>query len=597
MPIQNSDHKRPAVTLPPALAKEPQPALPPSASDGSSPAPSKVEKIKKGSQGLRGGLKEQASLDTDHFQDAETQLLKFHGVYQQDDRDNRKGGKEYIFMTRSRLPGGRLSAEQYLAHEQLADTFGNGTLRVTTRQAIQLHGVIKGNLQQTLRTLNEQLVTTLGACGDVVRNVMCCPVPSSDPLRREIETIAQQISDRFLPTTSAYHEIWLDGEKAVLEETASNTPDPIYGQSYLPRKFKIGIAFPGDNCVDVYTHDVGLIPVVEEGVLKGFNVIVGGGLGMTHKKPSTFPRLGDPLAFAPKKEIIGVIEAIVAVQRDHGDRSDRKHARMKYLIHDWGLERFRREVETRLGRKLLPPAPAPPLEHHLHLGWNRQADGFWHLGVSIENGRIQDEGDYRLKSGLHEIIATLRPGIRLTPNQDMLLTGIRTEDRPLVDSILQKNGVLPASELSTVQKLSIACPAMPTCGLAITESERVLPQVIDEMEYALKEIGLDDEPISVRMTGCPNGCARPYVSDIGFVGRSLNQYTVFLGGQTNGTRLNRPYRDLVPLEELVDSLRPLFLRFKEERADAETFGDYCDRIGIDALREYTSTVEVPADAR
>lgn len=564
--------------------------LPPG--NGAGPrGPSGVERIKEQSQGLRGRLTGELGEATDHFSEAGKQLLKFHGIYQQDDRDDRSNGKQYSFMLRSRLPGGRLTAEQYLVHEALADAYANGTLRLTTRQAIQLHGVLKGDLQATLRGINEALATTLGACGDVVRNVTCCPAPEGGPLRDAIERVTQQISDHFLPQTRAYHEVWLGDEKVYDGAEHVETIEPIYGKAYLPRKFKIGIAYPGDNCVDVYTQDVGLLAVAGEGQLAGFNVLVGGGLGMTHKKAETYPRLADTLAFVAPEEVLKVIEHIVGIQRDHGDRTERRHARMKYLVAEWGLPRFRRELEDRLGYTLRDPVPTPPLELDLHLGWHAQEDGRYYLGLSVENGRVEDRGTRRLKTGLHALLVRFRPDVRLTPNQDVLLSGIHADERDEVEAILRDHGIPLPEELSNARKYSMACPALPTCGLAITEAERVLPGVIDRFEEELAGLGLAGETLSIRMTGCPNGCARPYVADIGFVGRSLDQYTVFLGGRTDGTRLNQPFRDLVPLDELVATVRPVLVLFAQERRPGESFGDFCHRIGPDALQAYTENVE------
>ncbi len=571
------------VTLPGGL----RPGKPASPPGKVAPERSGVEVIKTESNGLRGRLAEELATDSDHFQEREKQLIKFHGIYQQDDRDNRKGGKAYSFLIRSRIPGGRLTAEQYLVHEDLADRFGNGTLRITTRQDFQLHGILKGNLKETIRTVNEALITTLGACGDVVRNVMYSPAPVAKPYEREIERIALRISDQLLPRTRAYHEIWIDGEPVVNGKEHVEPVDPLYRDAYLPRKFKIGVAYPGDNSIDVYTQDVGLIALVEGDRLIGFNVLVGGGLGMTHKKPETFPRLADPVGFVTPEEVERVVEEIVLIQRDHGDRVNRKNARLKYLVHRWGIDRFRRELESRLGYALKPVAPTPPLELELYLGWHTYGDDRWYLGLSVENGRIQDAGERRLKAGLNAVIRRFRPGIGLTPSQDIILTGFRKADQEAVEDILRAYGVALESELSSARKYAMACPALPTCPLAIAEAERVLPGVIDDLERELSALGLDGEKLSVRMTGCPNGCARPYVADIGIVGRSLDQYTLFLGGRLDGTRLNRVYRDLVPLRDLVPTLRPILNLFKQHREAGESFGDFCTRFGFERLLSLT----------
>jgi sulfite reductase (ferredoxin) len=545
---------------------------------------SKVEVVKEQSQHLRGNLAATLRQETDHFAETEAHVLKFHGVYQQDDRDQRRQGKQYLFMVRSKIPGGRLTAEQYLVHDDLATHYGNGTLRITARQDLQLHGVLKGDVSRAIRHINSSLVTTLGACGDVVRNVMCCPVPATAGVRAAIQAVGQHISDHLLPHTRAYHEIWLDGEKIDPGPLPDGEEEPIYGKAYLPRKFKIGIAPPGDNCIDVYTQDVGLVAIARDDTVQGFNLLVGGGLGMTHNKPNTFPRLADPLAFVTPDQVTPVVEHIVAIQRDFGDRTNRKHARLKYLVHEWGVERFRAAVEERLGDRLQLIVPMPPAQLDLHLGWHRQGNGQWYLGISVENGRLQDVEDVRLKTGLREIITTFRPGIHLTPNHDLLLTDVEEGDRLAIAALLTKYGVPPAQNLSNVQRYSLACPALPTCGLALAEAERALPAVIDRLEAEIARLGLQDDKLSIRMTGCPNGCARPYVADLAFVGRSLDKYVVYVGGSIAGSRLNQPFKDLVPTQALVDTVLPLFVFYKQARWSGESFGDFCTRVGIDTLR-------------
>lgn len=560
---------------------------------------SEIEDFKEESHYLRGNLTDELENDATHFDENGKQILKFHGLYQQDDRDQRlalrKQKKErlYQFMIRSRIPGGRLTAEQYLVHDEISDQYADGTLRVTTRQGFQFHGILKGDIKPTLQGINEALVTSLGACGDLVRNVMCCPEPVHDAVHQQVEEISQQVADLTAPRTRAYHEVWLDGEKVYsgLEDARINDPEePLYGKAYLPRKFKIAITYAGDNCVDAYAQDIGLIAIVEDDALKGFNVVAGGGLGMTHNKPETFPRLGDPVAFVTPEQATAIVEGIVTIHRDFGDRSNRKHARLKYVIHDRGLDWFKKELASRVGFELVPPVDTPPLDLNLHLGWHEQGDGHWYLGLSVENGRIQDagpeEGGVRMKSGLREIVRRFRPDVRLTANHDVLLSGLHEEDKDEVEALLREYGIPLDSELSNAQLYSMACPALPTCGLALTESERALPSVIDDLEAALERMGLADEKIAIRMTGCPNGCARPYVADVGFVGRSVDKYVVFVGGHSNGTRLNQEYADLVPTDALVETVLPLFAYFKQERQNGETFGDFCDRVGIEALQSY-----------
>ncbi len=555
---------------------------------------SKVELFKEQSHYLRGDIAATLQQETPRFAEADAHVLKFHGIYQQDDRDQRKQGKQHVFMVRCKIPGGRLTAEQYLVHDDLATRYGNGTLRITSRQDLQFHGVLKGALQDTLRDINASLITTLGACGDVVRNVTCCPIPATDGVRAAIQTVARRISDHLLPHTRAYHEIWLDGEKSDAGQSPDASEEPTYGTTYLPRKFKIGVAPPGDNCIDVYTQDIGLVAVVQDAALQGFNVLVGGGLGMTHNKPRTFPRLADPLAFVTPEHVVPVVEHIVGIQRDYGDRTDRRHARLKYLIQEWGPARFRDALERRLGSRLQPVVPVPPWHLDLHLGWHEQGNDRWYLGLSVENGRIQDVDGSRLKTGLREVIATFRPGVHLTPNHDVLLTDVCEADRVALEVMLRHYGIRHHHDLSNVRLYSMACPALPTCGLALAEAERALPSVLDQLETEIARLGLQDEKLTIRMTGCPNGCARPYVADLAFVGRSLDKYVVYVGGRMDGTRLNQPFKDLVPTDALVDTVLPLFVFYKQSRGPGESFGDFCTRVGIEALQVCAAESWAPA---
>ncbi|MCB0139201.1 MAG: NADPH-dependent assimilatory sulfite reductase hemoprotein subunit [Caldilineaceae bacterium] len=553
---------------------------------------SKLETFKQQSRHLRGSIADALQNEANGFAETEKQLLKFHGTYQQDDRDQRTGDrrakKSVSFMVRSRIPGGILTADQYLAHDELAGRYANGTLRITTRQGLQLHGVLKGDLKPTIADINQTLITTLGACGDVVRNVMCCPAPNHSRVAQQVAAITDAVAALTSPRTRAYHEIWLDEEKVVNGAQAAATSEPLYGDAYLPRKFKLAIAYAGDNCVDVYAQDLGLIAISHGDTLLGFNVLAGGGLGMTHKKPETFPRLGDPIGFATPDQVEAVVAAIVGIHRDFGDRANRKHARLKYIIHDRGLEWFKQELSERLDFELAPFAPQPPFDLDLHLGWQEQGDGHWYLGISVENGRIQDTAAAQLRSGLREVISRFRPNVHLTPNHDILLTNLHIADRPAIDALLAQYGIAQANELSNVQLYAMACPALPTCGLALAESERVMPTVIDELETAVAGIGLAHEKFTVRMTGCPNGCARPYVADLAFVGRSADKYLVLVGGNQNGTQLNQPFADLVPLDELVSSVLPLFVLFRDTRYPNEPFGDFCNRVGVEKLQEFAA---------
>lgn len=551
---------------------------------------SKIEVIKEKSDYLRTPLADEVGNDSSHFGKEAIQVLKFHGTYQQDDRDLRDGrDRHYIFMIRGRLPGGKMTPDQYLALDEIADEYADETLRVTTRQAFQLHGVIKDELKETLQKINESLITTLGACGDIVRNVMATPAPDIDGRQLQVQSFADELSDILLPATKAYHEVWLNGDKVYSGKEEVTDSEPLYGHSYLPRKFKVGIALPKDNSIDVYTQDIGLVALFDDSnEIEGFDVIVGGGMGMHHRKEETFPRLGDDLGYVPKDKVVDVVKGIIGIQRDHGNRKNRKQARMKYLIHEWGLEKFEKELVDRIGFELAPFRELPDFDLDLYLGWNQQSDGNWFLGVSVENGRIKDEGDLQLKTALRKVVRKYEPGVRLTPNHNVLLTDVEEQHKEDINELIQEHGVLLDDEISNVVKYSMACPALPTCGLAITESERALPDVIRELDGVLHELGLEDEKLSVRMTGCPNGCSRPYVADIGFVGRSLDKYTIFIGGDPSGTRLNTEYKDLVERKNLVDEVRPLLEHFKENRSNGESFSDFWNRVGTENIEEITT---------
>jgi len=551
-----------------------------------------MERIKEDSLYLRGTIKEELASPSTHFVKDTAQLLKAHGTYQQDDRDarnrRRKVGQEplYSMMIRTKAPGGRLNAEQYLMFDELADQYGNQTLRITTRQGFQFHSIFKKNLKSAIRTINEKLGTTLGACGDNVRNVLGCPAPSLERTKLKVYEYTKSISDQFLSKAGTYHEIWLNGEK--VEDLTKKKPEeiePIYGKLYLPRKFKIALAFPEDNCVDVYTNDIGIVPEIKKGQVTGFNILAGGGLGMSHGAKDTFPRLADPLCFVKPDEILEITKAIVFVQRDYGDRKSRKHARMKYLIHDRGLAWFREEVEKRFGKKLEAVHSIQWKGFEDHLGWKEQGDGRWYFGVSIENGRIKDEGKNRLKSGLQEAIKRFETPIYLTATQDLLISNIKENQKQELEQILISHGIALPNQLSMIQKNSMSCPALPTCGLAITESERLLPSLIDQFEKVLNELGLVNDRITLRMTGCPNGCARPYSSEIGLVGRAVGTYNVYLGGNLDGTRLNQLFAENIPEKEIVKQLISVFKLYKFQRNNGEEFGNFCHRIGISRLRE------------
>jgi len=569
------------------------------AKDGKSP----VEGYKENSRWLRGTIAEEfADASVDHLSEANTQLIKFHGSYQQEDRDARKKrdkagvGKAYMFMVRLKLPGGKLTADQYLGMDELCGQHANGTLRITTRQSFQFHGILKNGMKPLLRGINDTLVTTLGGCGDVNRNVVACPAPLPDPARAEMQKQADAVAKHLAPRagTKAYHEIWLNGEPVSTGGTGLQTgvggpaevEEPIYGKVYLPRKFKIALALPEDNCTDILAQCLGFLAIREKnGAPVGYNLYAGGGQGQTNSMADTYPLLAQPVCYIDPDEVVKGAEAIVKLFRDHGNRANRKRARLKYVMHDWGVEKFR-EVFARdyWGGPIRPPKDVPITGLDLHHGWQPQGGGKWFLGLSVENGRIKDDGSMRLRSGLRAIVSKLRASVRLTTQQDVLVCDIASDDRSRVDSLLNEYGIPRPESLSQVRKYSMACPAIPTCGLAITEAERALPNLTAQLAPVLAELGLSEEAISVRMTGCPNGCARPYQSEVGLVGRGGTKYTLYIGGDTLGRRLNTELEDSVPIEQILPKLKAIFTAFKAERTPGELFGDYCTRAGLEKLR-------------
>ncbi|MEY4188304.1 MAG: Sulfite reductase [Planctomycetota bacterium] len=555
---------------------------------------SKVELLKESSQQLRGTLSEELLNDRPEFSDDAATLLKHHGSYLQDDRDSRRAkgddgkakGKQYSCMVRTAIPGGRLTAQQLLAELDLCELLANGTLRITSRQGLQLHGVLKSNLKASIREINRIKLTTFAACGDVNRNVMACPAPfRNDAVRAGLQELAAALALHFRPKTTSYFDIWLRDEDGVEQEVGEFQPvdEPIYGSRYLPRKFKMGVGLPEDNCVDLYTQDLGLLAIVEHGRIIGWNVLAGGGMGRTPSAEKTFPALAKRLCFATPEQVISVCEAIVKVQRDFGNREDRKRARLKYLIADWGVAKFRETVEQYFGGPLADPHPADVTGVDDHLGWHEQGDGRLFLGINVENGRIKDEGSLRLKAGLRAILGRFGMEVRLTPLQSLILCDIDPADRVEIERMMAEYGILRADQLSLLRRYAIACPAFPTCGLSITESERALPGVIDQLEVEVAKLGLQTSKLAVHMTGCPNGCARPYTPDVGLVGKAVGKYTVFVGGNPEGTRLAFIYRDLVALEEIVPALVPLLQRYRVEREGSESFGDFCARRGPEAI--------------
>lgn len=514
----------------------------------------------------------------DHFSEDDYEFLKFHGAYQQDDRDKRKVAKHYMLMVRTKFPGGVISAAQYVVCDDLAREYGNNTLRITTRQDFQFHGIVKANLRATIRRLNEALMSTIAACGDVERNVMAPPTPTS-PWVDQVLAEAKNLSAQLAPLTPAYHKIWIEGKELDLNSQESKDfVDPLYGKSYLPRKFKIAFAIPPLNDIDVLTNDLGFIVIEERGRITGYNVVAGGGMGMSHGNAQTYPRIADVVGFILPQHLEVVSKATIAIHRDFGDRTNRKHARLKYVIAERGVDWFRGELEQRAGVKLQPARPFEFKRQGDLLGWNQQANGNWFLGLFVENGRVRDEGSYRLKSGLRTAIEKFGPEVRLTPSQNLLLVNVAAEHKAGIDEVLGAHGVDAKNPFSRTRLAAMACPALPTCGLALAESERVLPSFITRAEELLAELGLSQEELILRMTGCPNGCARPYMAEVALVGKAPNKYQIYLGGNEGSTRLNRLYKDSVKADDLIPELRQLLTRFRDQRLTGERFGDFCARV-------------------
>jgi sulfite reductase (ferredoxin) len=549
----------------------------------SAPKLSAVETLKASSHRLRGTLAEELAAGGIQVSEDAYQLLKFHGSYEQFDRDTatdrKQHGmeKEYQFMLRVRMPGGRLTAAQYLALDQLADDRANRTIRITTRQGIQFHGILKGELKPAIADINRTLLTTMSACGDVVRNIMSSPTPTSDAKQARIWEDAQALSEHLKPKSRAYYEIFLDEAP----NPSADEEEPLYGPTYLPRKFKIGITHEADNTIDVLTNDLGIIARFDGETLLGYTIAVGGGLGMTHNNARTYPRLATPIAFVEPGDLFPIVDAVIALQRDHGDRTNRRRARLKYVVDDRGLPWIRDTLATYFGKPLTEP---PPLNLQVPdlLGWHEQGDGALWLGVPVAAGRIQDEGK-RLRKALRAIAQRFAPGLTLTPQQDVLLTGIAPADRDAVEAVLRDHGVTLAADMTPMAQYALSCPALPTCGLALTEAERMHPEIVGGLDALLARHGLSDRRISVRITGCPNGCARTYAGDIGIVGRMPGFYAVFVGGDFEGTRLNFKLLEKVAHANVISLFDPLFAAWASEGEAGEGFGDFCHRLGPDRL--------------
>jgi len=545
------------------------------------------EALKENSNFLRGNLAEElADTSTGAISADNQQLSKFHGMYLQDDRDVRadrrkhKLDKAYSFLIRVRMPGGVINPEQWLKMDYLSDNYANGTLKLTTRQAFQLHGVIKFNLIPTLREMDKVAMDCIAACGDVNRNIMCNPNPHISSVHAETLDLADKISEHLLPQTGAYHDIFLDGEKVASSEPEE---EKIYGKTYLPRKFKIAVAVPPSNDVDIYAHCLSFIAIVEDEKIVGYNVSVGGGMGMTHGAEDTFPRLADVIGFCTPEQAVDVAEKVVLVQRDFGNREDRKQSRLKYTVERMGADGFTEKLEEYLGYKLQPTKDFEFTTNGDRFGWSQNENGNANLNLFIPGGRVLDTAAYPMKTGLREIAKVLQgtegADFRLSANQNLVIANLSPAEQEEIKPLLEKYGLVKSLESSAMRLNSIACVSLPTCGLALAEAERYLPDVITDLEETLENCGLRHDAITIRMTGCPNGCGRPFISEIGFVGRNPGKYNVYLGGGFFGQRLSKLYKESIPGEEIKPLLTPIIERYAKERNEGERFGDFVIRAG------------------
>ena len=552
---------------------------------------SDFERVKAASNFLRGTIVEGlADPITGAISDDDNKLLKFHGSYLQDDRDLRDERRKqklepaFAFMLRARLPSGVVTPAQWLVFDQIAREHANGTLRITTRQTFQWHGIIKHNLKPTIAAIHASLAGTIAACGDVVRNVVSTANPIESGAHAEAYALATMLSNELAPKTSAYHEIWLDGEALVgepkAERPAVKDHEPLYGPTYLPRKFKIGLAIPPLNDVDVFAQDLGLIAIIENDVLHGFNVAIGGGMGATHNDDSTYPRLGSLIGFITPNQLLAVAESVVTVQRDWGNRSERKHARLKYTLDHRGLDAFKAEMESRLGFALAPVRPYRFDHNGDRYGWVQGHEGNWHLTLQIESGRLADVGDNRWLTGLRELAKVHTGDFRMTCNQNVIVANVAADDRAHIDAIVRAHHLDGYLQQSGIRRHTVACVALPTCGLAMAESERYVPELLPKLEVLLDRHGLTDAPILLRLSGCPNGCSRPYLGEIALVGRGPGRYDLRLGADFRGERLNQVYRQNIDEAEILDVLDGLFARYAAERDEAEGFGDFLLRVAV-----------------
>lgn len=572
----------------------------------------KIEQLKIASDYLREPLNEQLATEEIGISKDAYQILKYHGSYQQNNRE-KKGPKDYQFMLRLKQPAGELPPDLYRLLDDLSTKHGQGDLRATTRQCFQIHGILKGDLKTVIGSIMKMGSSTVGACGDVSRNVMTTPAPFVSKEYEYAREYSKVFAQLFRPMSRAFSEIWLDGEKAASVETwakevehhnvdeammydngrgiiLADSTEPIYGTQYLPRKFKIGVTVPGDNSLDVYTNDIGVVVICnEQGELEGFNLMVGGGMGRTHNKENTFARAADHMGFVPKEDIMEVMKAIVAAQRDHGNRDVRANARMKYLVHTLGIDKFKKLVESYVGKEIAPWRPMAEWKYSDWMGWWEQGDGKLFYGLHIDNGRVKNEGDFKLKAAIRVLVDKYNLTGIMSPTQSMVFKDIDPKDKDDIDAILRDHGIKPIEEVDPNARLAMACPALPLCGLAQTEAERIMPSYIDRMRTLLNKMNLADEEILMRMTGCPNGCARPYMAELAFVGDGAKSYQVWLGGSPVLTRTAQPFMAKMNTDDLEKTIEPILAMFIQQRQQFEAFGDFCHRVGLEAIEAYSKS--------
>lgn len=574
---------------------------------------SKLEQLKVASDHLTNPLLEQLKTEEISVSKDAYQILKYHGSYQQSDREKKGRPKDYQFMLRLKQPAGELAPELYRLIDDLSREYGQGDLRATTRQCFQIHGILKGSLKTVISSIMNIGSSTVGACGDVSRNVMTTPAPFKTPDYEYAREYSKVFAQLFRPMTPAFSSIWLDGEKAATVETWAkevehfnvdevmtydngrgiilpDATEPLYGDRYLPRKFKIGVTVPGDNSLDIYTNDIGVVVICNDaGELEGFNVMVGGGMGRTHGKETTFARVADHLGYVPKEDIMEVMKAILAAQRDHGNRDVRANARMKYLVHTLGIDNFRSLVESYCGNPIQSWREMAEWKYNDWMGWWEQGDGKLFYGLHIENGRVKDEGQFRLKTALRVLVDKYNLTMVMSPTQSIIMKDIDPKDRADIEAILSEHGLDPIEAIDPLNRLSMACPALPLCGLAQTEAERIMPSYLERFRSLLEKMNIGDEEVLIRMTGCPNGCARPYMAELAFVGDGPKSYQVWLGGSPVLTRTAFPFMAKMKVDDMENTLEPILAFYIEKRQEFEAFGDFCHRVGANAIEAYSST--------